>query len=46
MAQAIHVIKLVVAVTFGVAAAVCVFVAMPYVVPCGIVSLAFSQMPE
>lgn len=46
MNQVWHFLKLAVSVIAGVAAAVCLFVAMPYVVPLGIVSLAFSQMPE
>lgn len=46
MGQVFHFIKLAVAVIAGVAAAVCLFVNMTYVVPLGIVSLAFSQMPE
>lgn len=46
MGQVFHFIKLAVAVIAGVAAAVCVFVAQPLVVPLGIVSLAFSEMPE
>lgn len=46
MGQVFHFIKLAVAVIAGVAAAVCLFVNMAYVMPLGIVSLAFSQMPE
>lgn len=41
-----HIIRLAFAVCFGVAAAVCVFVNPGLVVPLGIVSIAFSQMPE
>lgn len=46
MGQVFHFIKIAVSVIAGVAAAVCLFVAMPYVIPLGVVSLAFSQMPE
>lgn len=46
MNQVFHFVKLAVSVIAGVAAVVCLFVAMPYVVPLGIVSLAWSMMPE
>ncbi len=46
MNQVFHFIKLAVAVMTGVAAFVCLFVALPYTIPLGVVSLAFSQMPE
>jgi hypothetical protein len=46
MSSVFHLIKLAISVIAGIAAAVCLFVAMPYVVPLGVVSLAFSQMPE
>lgn len=46
MANVFHFIKIAVAVITGVAAAVCLFVAMPYVTPLAVTSLAFSQMPE
>lgn len=46
MSQVLHLIKLAVSVLTGVAAAVCLFVAMPYVVPLSAVSIAFSLMPE
>lgn len=46
MSSVFHFIKLAVAVVTGVAAAVCVFVAQPLVVPLGVVSIAFSVMPE
>lgn len=46
MNQVFHFIKLAVSVMAGVAALVCLFVALPYVIPLGVVSLAFSQMPE
>lgn len=46
MTQVFHFIKLAVAVISGVAAAVCLFVAMPYVVPLAAVSIAWSLMPE
>lgn len=46
MQSTFHIIKVAVAVIAGVAAAVCIFFAMPYAVPLGVVSLAFSQMPE
>lgn len=46
MSQVWHFIRVAVCVVAGVAAAVCLFVAMPYVVPLGVVSLSFSKMPE
>lgn len=46
MQTVFHFVKLAVAVIAGVAAAVCLFVAMPYVVPLSAVSIAFSLMPE
>lgn len=46
MGQVFHFIKIAVAVIAGVAACVCLFVAMPYVVPLSAVSVAFSLMPE
>jgi hypothetical protein len=46
MSSVFHYLKLTVAVVAGIAAAVCLFVAMPYVVPLAVTSLAFSQMPE
>jgi hypothetical protein len=46
MSQVFHFIKLAIAVIAGVAAAVCVFVAQPLAVPLGVVSIAFSVMPE
>lgn len=46
MANVFHLIKVAVAVVSGVAAAVCLFVAMPLVTPLSAVSIAFSLMPE
>lgn len=46
MNQVWHILKLVISVVAGVAAAVCLFVALPYVIPCAAVSVAFSLMPE
>lgn len=46
MNQVWHFLKLAVSVIAGVAAAVCLFVAMPYVTPLALVSVAFSLMPE
>ncbi len=46
MSQVFHFIKIAAAVIAAVAAAVCLFVAMPYVVPLSAVSIAFSLMPE
>lgn len=46
MNQVWHFLKLAVAVVSGVAAAVCLFVAMPYVTPLALTSMAFSLMPE
>jgi hypothetical protein len=46
MSQVWHFIKLAGAVVCGFAALVCLFVAMPYVVPLSAVSIAFSLMPE
>lgn len=46
MTQVFHFVKIAVAVICGVAAAVCLFVAMPYVLPLSAVSVAFSLMPE
>lgn len=46
MSSVFHLIKTVVAVVAGCAACVCLFVAMPYVVPLSAVSIAFSLMPE
>lgn len=46
MSQVFHFVKLAIAAIAGVAACVCLFVAMPYVVPLAAVSIAFSLMPE
>jgi len=46
MTQVWHFLKLAVSVVAGVAAAVCVFVAMPLATPLALVSIAFSLMPE
>lgn len=46
MSQVFHFIKLAVSVMAGVAALVCLFVAMPYVILLSAVSIAFSLMPE
>jgi len=46
MNQVFHFLKLAVAVIFGVAAAVCVFVNQPLVLPLAATSIAFSVMPE
>lgn len=46
MSQVFHFIKLAISVITGVAAAVCLFVAQPLVIPLGVVSIAFSEMPE
>lgn len=46
MSTVFHNLKLAVSVLCGVAAAVCLFVSMPYVVPLSAVSVAFSLMPE
>jgi hypothetical protein len=46
MTSVVHWIKLAIAVVAGIAAAVCLFVAQPLVVPCAAVSIAFSLMPE
>lgn len=46
MGQVFHFVKLAVAVIAGVAAAVCLFVAPNLVIPLGVVSIAFSLMPE
>jgi hypothetical protein len=46
MSQVWHFIKLAGTVLFGFAAAIAVFIAMPYAIPCGVVSLAFAHMPE
>ncbi len=46
MNQVWHFVKLAVSVIAGVAAAVCLFVNPGLVVPLGVVSIAFSQMPE
>lgn len=46
MNQVWHFLKLAVSVIAGVAAAVCLFVAMPYVTPLALTSMAFSLMPE
>lgn len=46
MNSVFHFVKLAVSVIAGVAACVCLFVAMQYVIPLGVVSLAFSTMPE
>lgn len=46
MNQVFHFIKLGIAVVAGIAAAVCLFVAPNLVVPLGVVSLAWSMMPE
>lgn len=46
MSQVFHFVKIAVAVIAGVAAAVCIFVRPDLVISLGVVSLAFSQMPE
>jgi len=46
MNQVWHFLKLAVSVVAGVAAAVCLFVAPALVIPLGVVSIAFSVMPE
>jgi hypothetical protein len=46
MSQVFHFVKLAVAVIAGVAAAVCLFVQPALVIPLGVVSIAFSVMPE
>jgi hypothetical protein len=46
MSQVFHFVKLAVAVIAGVAACVCLFVNMAMVIPLGVVSIAFSVMPE
>lgn len=46
MTQVFHFIKIAVAVVAGVASAVCLFVAMPLVLPLAAVSVAWSLMPE
>lgn len=46
MNQVWHFLKLAVSVVAGVAAAVCLFVAPQFVIPCAAVSIAFSLMPE
>lgn len=46
MNQVFHFLKLAVAVIFGIAAAVCIFVAQPLALPLAAVSIAFSVMPE
>ncbi len=46
MSQVFHYLKLTIAVVAGIAAAVCLFVAMPYVQPLALTSIAFSLMPE
>lgn len=46
MNQVWHFLKLAVAVVAGVAAAVCMFVAQPLVLPLSALSIAFSVMPE
>lgn len=38
------IVRDVIATGFAVAAVVCIFVAMPMVIPCGVVSLAFSNL--
>lgn len=46
MNQVWHFLKLAISVVTGVAAAVCLFVALPYVTPLALTSIAFSLMPE
>jgi len=46
MNSVFHFLKLAIAVIAGVAAAVCLFVAMPLVIPLAAVSVAWSLMPE
>lgn len=46
MSNVFHFIKIAVAVVAGVAAAVCLFVALPLTTPLSLVSVAFSLMPE
>lgn len=46
MSQVFHFIKLAIALVAGSAAVVCLFVALPYAIPLGVVSLAWSHMPE
>lgn len=46
MSNAFHIAKLIVALAGGVAAAVCLFVSMPHVVPLAVTSIAFSILPE
>lgn len=46
MSQVWHFIKLAGAVIFGFAAGVAIVIALPYAIPLGVVSLAFSHMPE
>jgi len=46
MGTVFHFIKLACAVIFGVAGAVCLFVNPSLVVPLGVMSIAFSVMPE
>lgn len=46
MGSVFHFIKLAVSVIAGVAACVCLFVALPLATPLALVSIAFSLMPE
>lgn len=46
MSQVWHFIKLAGSVIFGFSAAVACVIALPYAIPFGVTSLAFSQMPE
>jgi len=46
MGSVFHFIKIACAVIFGVAGAVCLFVALPYCTPLFLGSIAFSLMPE
>lgn len=46
MNQVWHFVKLAVSVVTGIAACVCLFVAMPLVQPLALTSIAFSLMPE
>lgn len=46
MSSVFHMIKIAVSVIAGIAACVCLFVAMGLVVPLSAVSIAFSLMPE
>lgn len=46
MTQVFHFIKLAIALIAGAAATVCLFVALPYVLPLAGVSILWSLMPE